>query len=245
MAEPRILLLDEPMAGVSPSLRVELLEHILDLRRARRHHAPDRRARPRLRHARQRPRDRDERRPRDRAGHAGRGAPRRAAWSTRTSARSHERRDACSRSTRSRPATATRSSCTASRCAADAHEIVAVIGPNGAGKSTLLKAVYGLVHAARRARCASTGEDVTGVRGRPADPARAQLRAADRQRLPDADRRRERPRRLARRAEDASATRRVERVRELFPILRERAAPARRHALGRPAQAASRSRGRS
>jgi ABC-type branched-subunit amino acid transport system ATPase component len=32
MAEPTILLLDEPMAGVSPALRVELLEHILQLR---------------------------------------------------------------------------------------------------------------------------------------------------------------------------------------------------------------------
>ena len=32
MVEPRILLLDEPMAGVSPSLRVDLLEHILALR---------------------------------------------------------------------------------------------------------------------------------------------------------------------------------------------------------------------
>jgi len=32
MAEPRILLLDEPMAGVSPNLRVELLQHILALR---------------------------------------------------------------------------------------------------------------------------------------------------------------------------------------------------------------------
>ena len=32
MAEPRILLLDEPMAGVSPALRVELLEHVLALR---------------------------------------------------------------------------------------------------------------------------------------------------------------------------------------------------------------------
>jgi neutral amino acid transport system ATP-binding protein len=32
MAKPRILLLDEPMAGVSPTLRVELLEHILALR---------------------------------------------------------------------------------------------------------------------------------------------------------------------------------------------------------------------
>jgi neutral amino acid transport system ATP-binding protein len=32
MAEPRILLLDEPMAGVTPTVRVELLEHILGLR---------------------------------------------------------------------------------------------------------------------------------------------------------------------------------------------------------------------
>ena len=32
MAQPRILLLDEPMAGVSPTLRVELLEHVLALR---------------------------------------------------------------------------------------------------------------------------------------------------------------------------------------------------------------------
>jgi neutral amino acid transport system ATP-binding protein len=31
-AEPRILLLDEPMAGVSPTVRVELLAHILGLR---------------------------------------------------------------------------------------------------------------------------------------------------------------------------------------------------------------------
>jgi ABC-type branched-subunit amino acid transport system ATPase component len=32
MAEPRLLLLDEPMAGVSPTVRVQLLEHILALR---------------------------------------------------------------------------------------------------------------------------------------------------------------------------------------------------------------------
>ena len=32
MAEPRLLLLDEPMAGVSPTLRVQLLDHIRELR---------------------------------------------------------------------------------------------------------------------------------------------------------------------------------------------------------------------
>jgi neutral amino acid transport system ATP-binding protein len=32
MTEPRILLLDEPMAGVSPALRVDLLAHVLALR---------------------------------------------------------------------------------------------------------------------------------------------------------------------------------------------------------------------
>ncbi len=32
MAEPRLVLLDEPLAGVNPVLRVQLLEHILELR---------------------------------------------------------------------------------------------------------------------------------------------------------------------------------------------------------------------
>ncbi|MBX5474083.1 MAG: ABC transporter ATP-binding protein [Thermoleophilia bacterium] len=35
MLEPTLVLLDEPMAGVSPRLRVELLDHILALRRER------------------------------------------------------------------------------------------------------------------------------------------------------------------------------------------------------------------
>ena len=35
MTEPRLVLLDEPMAGVSPALRLELLEHILAVRRER------------------------------------------------------------------------------------------------------------------------------------------------------------------------------------------------------------------
>jgi ABC-type branched-subunit amino acid transport system ATPase component len=35
MLEPSLVLLDEPMAGVAPALRVELLEHILTVRRER------------------------------------------------------------------------------------------------------------------------------------------------------------------------------------------------------------------
>jgi ABC-type branched-subunit amino acid transport system ATPase component len=36
MASPRLILLDEPMAGVNPALREELLEHVLELRASRR-----------------------------------------------------------------------------------------------------------------------------------------------------------------------------------------------------------------
>jgi ABC-type branched-subunit amino acid transport system ATPase component len=32
MAEPRLVLLDEPMAGVTPALRLQLLDHIVRLR---------------------------------------------------------------------------------------------------------------------------------------------------------------------------------------------------------------------
>ena len=35
MASPRLILLDEPMAGVNPALREELLAHVLDLRASR------------------------------------------------------------------------------------------------------------------------------------------------------------------------------------------------------------------
>jgi ABC-type branched-subunit amino acid transport system ATPase component len=46
---------------------------------------------------------------------------------------------------------------------AESDEIVAVIGPNGAGKSTLLKAVYGLI--TRHAGTVTfAGDDVTGLR---------------------------------------------------------------------------------
>src|SRR5262249_45239949 len=35
MTRPRMVLLDEPMAGVAPALAIQLLEHVLDLRAER------------------------------------------------------------------------------------------------------------------------------------------------------------------------------------------------------------------
>ena len=93
MAEPAILLLDEPMAGVSPTLRVRAARAHPRAARARPGDTPARRARPRLRHARERPRGRDERRTRDRRGDAGRRSAATSGSSTPTSARitrSHE-----------------------------------------------------------------------------------------------------------------------------------------------------------
>ena len=110
---------------------------------------------------------------------------------------------------------------------ADAHEIVAVLGPNGAGKSTLLKAVYGLV-----TRSAGTvtweGDDVTCVRadrltrrGLNFVPQTANvfptLTVAENVHVGSL---------VVTKTERRAA---IERVRELFPILRERAGSARAH----------------
>ena len=111
-----------------------------------------------------------------------------------------------------------------------------MIGPNGAGKSTLLKAVYGLV-----TRTGGTvrfdGEDVTGVRADrltrrglnfvpQTDNVFPTLTVAENVHVGSLVVPKARARRGA-----------SQRVRELFPILARAAAPARRHALGRPAQA--------
>src|SRR4029079_430942 len=109
-----------------------------------------------------RPRDRDERRPRDRAGGARRGAHGRAG-----------RRRVPRRRARGSVILLEVDGLEAGyedalvlrgvSLHAGADEIVAVIGPNGAGKSTMLKAVYGLV--TRHAGAVHfDGEDVTGMR---------------------------------------------------------------------------------
>ena len=69
MPEPTMVMLDEPMAGVNPSLGLELLEHMRALRDER-HDLPARRARPGGRDDGQRPCPRDERGQGDRERHA-------------------------------------------------------------------------------------------------------------------------------------------------------------------------------
>ena len=73
MTEPRMLLLDEPMAGVNPTLARSSSTASRALRDEDRPHLPAHRARPRDGHVRQRPGDRHERGTRDRDRHAGRG----------------------------------------------------------------------------------------------------------------------------------------------------------------------------
>ena len=76
MTGPRMLLLDEPMAGINPTLGLRLLDHMQRLRAESRRHVPLHRARHGGRHGPLRPGDSDGGRTRDRAGPAGGGAQR-------------------------------------------------------------------------------------------------------------------------------------------------------------------------
>ena len=73
MTEPRFLLLDEPMAGINPTLGRRLLDHMKRLRAEAGGDVPVHRARHGGGHEPLRPGDRDGRGPRDRRGRATRG----------------------------------------------------------------------------------------------------------------------------------------------------------------------------
>ena len=75
MAEPRLVLLDEPTAGVNPTLQNEIGERLLELPQARHHRAADR-ARHGLHRPAVRSGDRDGRGPGADPGHLRRGARR-------------------------------------------------------------------------------------------------------------------------------------------------------------------------
>ena len=233
MAAPRLILLDEPMAGVAPALREELLAHVLELRADRglsflvvEHDLG-------VRDAGERPGRRHERGPRADGRNARRGAKRRAR--DRRLPRNARMSDPALR--RPRPARGLRRRPVLRGVSlhGGADEIIAVIGPNGAGKSTFLKAVAGIVRPTsgsvafgRRRR--------DGVASRPPHAARARLRPPARQRVPHPDGLRE-PRRRGSGARARRPSRRRCRRRRAVPAPARAPPPARGHALRRPAQA--------
>ncbi len=73
-----------------------------------------------------------------------------------------------------------------------------VIGPNGAGKSTLIKTIFGLLRPRVGRRSCSVATEISGRQAPRHHPARAQLRATARQRLPQPHGRGEPRDRLAR-----------------------------------------------
>ena len=184
MADPEIILLDEPAAGVNPSLIETIIARIAEIN-ARGVTLPDHRAQHGAwsrgsagevfvmadgRLVCQGP---PAEVVRDRAGH--RRLPRR-------------------RRRMSRPTILTRRdlfagyepgcrSCAAHRITVAAGEIVAILGPNGAGKSTLIKAIAGSRAEVFRARVTLDGADITALAAHDDGAPRPRLRAADRERL--------------------------------------------------------------
>ena len=125
-------------------------------------------------------------------------------------------------------------STSASRCSKG--EVLALLGTNGAGKSTILRVIAGLGHAGTRRRPPQRPH--RSPTSRPSSGRARHPHAARRQgRVPGDDGARE-PRdgvRSSTATTTPTATRRIDRVLELFPALAERRTARRRRAVGRPA----------
>ena len=158
---PRILLLDEPAAGMNPAETHEITELIGEAPHRGRLHDP----RDRARHARRR----GDLRPRGRARPRRRRSPKARSRRSRpnekvveaylglqTAARNERNgRSRCSSSTTSTPTTGRSTSCRGCRSAIEPGELVCLLGGNASGKSTTLKTILGIVGRAT-APCAST-----------------------------------------------------------------------------------------
>ena len=230
MGEPRLVLLDEPTAGVNPVMVETMERHIREL------HAAgltflDRRARHAPRHAPVRPGDRARPRRQDRRGHAARRAAATRASSTPTWG-SHDAR--CS----IRGLVAGYGQGDILRGVdldVESGTITCVIGPNGAGKSTVLEGDQR--PAARRARDdrARRRRRSTGLSPRGVLEARHRPRAAGAQPLPADDRVGQRADGRPRpRATSGSCAAAREELAERFPLV-ARAPPRRARARCRAA----------
>ena len=192
MAEPRMILLDEPMAGIAPVLAAQLLDHIRALRAERGvtvfliEHDMDM-----VMSISDRVIVMDEGRV-IADGTARRGAARRAgdrslSRPVGSKARRHER----PRSDASRELHAGYGDEDILRWCFDrgtARQLSSpIIGPNGSGKSTLLKTIYGLVPVRagqRHAHGRRRHDSIRRYAAEPPSPRSAQHGAADRQRFP-------------------------------------------------------------
>ena len=143
MSEPKMILVDEPSAGVNPTLTLRLLELVRSLRDSRAHHLPRHRTRHGPHRAPLRDARRDDQRPRP-----DRGRPSERARGSPRAGRLPREPVPVSALLEAEGVSAGYGSVTIVSdvsLALDRGELATIIGPNGAGKSTLLKAIFGLL----------------------------------------------------------------------------------------------------
>ena len=162
--KPRMLLLDEPMAGMGPEESARLVKTAA--RTEEGIHDPADRARHGSRVRARRPDFRSGLWPRDRDRQAGRHPRQPGSRATPISASRKWWRamadDACSKSTISRPATASARCCSACRCKIAPGEMVTLMGRNGMGKTTTVRSIMGLTPA-RAGAIRFDGQDIRGL----------------------------------------------------------------------------------